>query len=236
MSRVDGPGIGGLVRRHLIAVALVVIVVVGYGYHLVHKNPGYLDAATVGFVSPINNSSVFSNYRGLLGTEEVTAWYMATPGAQQAVRAAGGTAAYKVALSNSFNEEYPDYGTPYVNITITSPEAAATTATFNAVMKVMANHLYAEQASAGAHPTARVTLLLASAPTGPLEQGGSHKRSLAGILVLALLLALLTASLLDRHRPALRGLWPGGRSKGMADTPHRGGGPASAPGIVSSGR
>jgi hypothetical protein len=218
----------------LIAVLVVFVAVGGYGYHLVHKNPGYLNTVTVGFVGPRASSTVFSNYRGLLVTEEVSAWYMATPEAQQQVRAAGGTAQYNVALSNSFNEERPDYGTPYVIITTSSLDPSATVMTYNAVMKVLANHLHNEQVSQGAPQQTTVTLLLASPPTGPIEQGGSHKRSLAGVVLLALLLALFTASMLERCKPSFKGRGlPIGRARGQGGQRY-GGGRTAAPGGARS--
>jgi hypothetical protein len=223
---VSPPDLVALLRRHFIAVLVVCVVIGGYGYHVIHKNPGYVDAATVGFVGPRAGGSVFSNYRGLLATEEATAWFMMGPQGEQEVRAAGGTADYNVALSNSFNEEFPDYSTPYVNITTSSLNPTAAASTFSVVMKVLTDRLAAEQRNEGARPQSEVTAVMAAAPTGPRSQGGSHKRSLVALAVLTFIAACLAASLLDRRRArsgelgrrsrrGIQGRRPNGNSRSM---------------------
>jgi hypothetical protein len=224
---VSPPDIVALLRRHLIAVLVVCAVVGGYGYHVIHKNPGYVDAATVGFVGPRAGGSVFSNYRGLLSTEEATAWFMMGPQGEQEVRAAGGTTDYNVALSNSFNEEYPDYSTPYVDVTTTSLDPTAAANTFTAVMKVLTTSLAAQQRREGARSQSEITTVMAAAPTGPRSQGGSHKRSLAALAVLMIIAVFLTASLLDRRRPRSRGL--GIRSRRRSEGDRWNGNPRSMP-------
>lgn len=193
--------IAAMLRRHLIAVAIVALAACMLSYHLVRGNPGYIDSGSVGFVAPRNPISMFENTRSLQVVEEATALFMMGPQGEREVRAAGGTVPYNVAMLNLYNEEYPDYSQPYVAITVMSNYPAEAQQTFRAVLGVLPKATAILQERVGAAPRNEVTARLVAEPTGPVAQGGSHKRSYAALAVLAILAIYMIARALDRRRP-----------------------------------
>ena len=81
-----------LLRRHLVAIAVIFVAAAGFGYYLEHSSPGYTEAATVAFVTPSNPLGPFSGARSLLASNVVIATSMTSLTARQQVRQAGGTA------------------------------------------------------------------------------------------------------------------------------------------------
>jgi hypothetical protein len=191
------PEIVALMRRHLVAVLVVCALSAGLGYRLLHANPGYTDTATVAFTLP---GGQFGAGVSLLVTDQVMANYMMGADAQRHIRAAGGTASYDVALVNLNDEFFPDYGVPYVTVTTASPDPVAAQKTFTAVMSVITANLASRQAQLGVVPGNWIQALTISAATGPIQQGGSHKRSVIALGVLTLIAAYLVAVLLDRRQ------------------------------------
>lgn len=171
--------IAALFWRHIMAVAVVFISTAGLAYHLQHASPGYVDTATVAFNAPGNGVAVFNGTASLLVVDALTARSVMSAHGQQQVRNAGGTSSYDVALINLNNEDYPDYGVPYVTVTATSPSAPAAEQTFSAVMQVMQQDLVTLQRSEGAKPKAYIGLQTIAAPSGPVAQTGLRKRALA---------------------------------------------------------
>ena len=169
------PNIVAMLRRHLIAVAVACLAVLGFGYHLAHMNPGYTDVGTIGFIAPNDPLTGFADSRGTQAIKVATAEYMMGSAASQQVRAAGGTANYDVELVNSYNEEYPDYSQPYVTVTTNSPDPTAALNTYNAVVSVLIKDLAQRQAQQGARPKVQITALPVNT-TGPTIQSGSNKR------------------------------------------------------------
>jgi len=199
MARVSPPDIVAMLRRHLIAVAVACLAVLGFGYHLAHVNPGYTDVGTIGFIAPQDPLTGFANARGTQAIRVVTAEYMMGAAARQQVRAAGGTAAYDVELVNSYNQEFPDYSQPYVTVTTNSLDPTAALNTYNTVVSVLMRNLAERQAQQGVRPKMQITALQVNT-TGPTVQSGSHKRLYAAIVVLMIVAAFMTASVLDRRR------------------------------------
>lgn len=204
MSIVD---IIAMLRRHLIAVAMVFLVAGGLGYHLLHVDPGYSDSGTIAITAPQawGEGSAFSDFRSLLTTEEVMGWYMMSPQGGQAVRVAGGTASYDVAFYNSYTQQYPDYSAPYLIVTTTSQDPVEVQTTFDAVVKVLAQNTAARQLQAGANPSEMINATLTGS-SGPLANKGSHKRTIVGLIILMTIAAFMVASILDRRKSKWIGL------------------------------
>jgi hypothetical protein len=204
MARVSPPDIVAMLRRHLIAVAVACLAVLGLGYHFAHMNPGYTDVGTIGFLAPHDPLTGFANSRGTQAIKVATAEYMMGSAASQQVRAAGGTANYDVELVNSYNEEFPDYSQPYATVTTNSPDPTAALNTYNAVVSVLIKDLAQRQAQQGARPKVQITALPVNT-TGPTIQSGSNKRVYAATAALMVIAAFMTASVLDRRkRPRAR--------------------------------
>lgn len=191
-----------LLQRHRVAVALVLILAAGLGYHIDRTVPGYADTATVEFTAPKGTAY---NRESLLVIDELTANSVMSARGQEEVRSAGGTANYNVALINFYNEDFPYYGVPYVTVTTMSHDAADTQRTFPAVMEVLRNDLAALQARQGAKPDSWVGLRTIAAPTGAVPETGSRKRTLGGLAILTIVAAFMVAAFFDRHPLRLRG-------------------------------
>jgi hypothetical protein len=193
--------IAAILRRHLIAIAIVALAACMLSYHLIYANPGYIDSGNVGFIAPKNPISMFVDTRSLQVTEEAAAWFIMGPQGQRQVRAAGGTVPYDVAMLNSYNEEYPNYNQPYVTIAVMSHYPEEAEQTFRAVLGVLSKATLMLQERAGANPKNEVRAKLVAQPTGPVAQSGSHKRSYAALAVLAMIAIYMIARALDRRRP-----------------------------------
>jgi hypothetical protein len=187
-----------LLWRHITAVAVIFVLAVGVAYYFEHADPGYVDTATIAFTPP-SDQGLFTHVGSLLVIDELTANTVLSAAGQQQVRNAGGTADYTVALVNLNDEDYPDYGEPYVTVTTTSADPGAASSTMSAVLTVLARDLSDLQAKQGAAPGAWIGLRAIAAPSGPVAQAGSRKRFLAGLVVLALIAAYMVARFLDRH-------------------------------------
>jgi hypothetical protein len=194
-----------LARRHRAAVIAVIVLALGLAFALEHAAPTYQDSATVAFTAP-KGANLFSNESGLLVIDALTADSVMSETGQRQVRAAGGTANYKVALVNLNTEDYPNYSDPYVTVTTTSHDPAAAAGTFSAVMDVMQSNLAGIQAKEGADPASFIQASTIAAPTGPVDQTGSQKRVMGATLVLAVILAFMLSRLLDRHPVPVRRL------------------------------
>ena len=197
--------IAALWRRHLAAVAVVFIVAAGLGYHFKHAVPGYTDTATVAFIAP-EGTNLFDPGENLLVVDELTTNSVMSQTGHDQVTKAGGTATYDVALINLNTEDYPNYSDPYVTVTASSLDPVAAQHTFSAVMQVLRDDLAQLQARQGAKPNNQILARTIAAPTGPIAQTGSSKRTLAGLLVLAIIAAYMVARFLDRHPVRLREL------------------------------
>ena len=120
---------------------------------------------------------------------------------------------------NLNTEDYPNYSDPYVTVTTSSPSAVGAQQTFSAVMKVLQRDLMTLQLQQGAQPYALIGSRTIAAPSGPIAQTGSPKRTAAGLAVLALIAAYMTARFLDRHPVRLRAIL---RRRNRTDTTTQG--------------
>lgn len=193
--------IASMLFRNGFAIAIVTLAAGMLSYHLIRDNPGYIDSAGVAFTAPNNSVAMFQNMKGLLAVEDTVATYMVGPQAEQKIHAAGGTAPYDVALLNLYNEQYPNYSQPYVTITVMSHYPELARQTFDAVLGVLRQATAMLQEQVGATSKNEVKVTLVAEPTGPIAQGGSHRRSYAAMAVLTIIAIYNTAGILDRRRP-----------------------------------
>jgi hypothetical protein len=187
-----------MLRRQLIAVVLVCLAVGGVGYHVIHENPGFVDVGTIGFVAPSVVPGQGVNSRGTQAIRVATAEYMMGPAAARVIKDRGATASYDVELVNGYNEEFPDYSQPYIQVTTSSLDPNAAQDTYNIVVSVMQKNLLDRQVDLGAKKASIIQGVQVNT-TGPTIQTGSRKRDYAAVLILMIIVAFLTASLLDRR-------------------------------------
>ena len=186
-----------LVRRHVVAVLVVLILAAGLYYHIEHADPGYTDAATVAFTSP--GAGLFIYSQDLLVIDALVTNQVMSQEGQQKVRNAGGTASYDVALINLNDEDFPNYSNPYVTVTTSSANPGDAQNTFSAVMQVMQEDLTSLQAQQGAKPKTWMGLRTIADPSGPIARTGSPKRTFVALAALAIIAAFMIAEFLDRH-------------------------------------
>jgi hypothetical protein len=194
--------IAALMRRHLGAV-MVVIIVATTTVLIFNRTPvTYQESGTVIFKAPgfsFSPNPDTSSSKGVVVTAGIMALLLMSPRDQRQVKAAGGTAAYDVALVNLADLEYPDYGYPDVTVTATATDPAQVDRTFALVIRKLHSNLVSRQAQAGASRETRITASIAG-DTGSQAKVGSSARVYAGLLVLAIIAAFAVAVILDRHR------------------------------------
>jgi hypothetical protein len=198
-----------LMRRHLIAVIVILVLTAGMAWNIKRTPPIYMESANVIFTPPAANpySSFTSFTSALLSTADVMTRTMLSSDSQQNIRNAGGTADFSVGLVNFNNEQFPYYGDPYITVTATDADPATAHRTFRIVVTSLQLLLSERQDQAGAYPGSEISTNVV-ADTGPVVVAGSHKRVYAGLLMLAIIVAFLVLFFLDRHP-----VWPVIRSR-----------------------
>lgn len=190
-----------LLRRHVLAVTMVLVVAMGLAYNVKRSPVTYQESATVVVTAPISgvNPNPFDSYSGTLITaaEVVSRWIMGIQGQQQ-VRAAGATGTFNVALLNLYNQEYPNYSDPDVTVSATASDPVAVHNTFTIVSRLFSSYLEAREVQAGVEPVNRIGMYTAG-DSGPLRQTGTPKRAFAGLILLTIAMLLLVSIFLDRH-------------------------------------
>lgn len=202
--------IASLMRRHLLAVTVVLLIGVGIVYGIGRTPPIYSRSATVVFMannSPAGSHSNSSFINPLVATEVMMTQILTNPLAQSQVRAAGGTASFEFVPFNLYSLQYPDYGEPVATLTTTSQRPADVQRTFTVVLRLLGQRLAAMQTQAGVPQRSRIQDYL-TGDTGPVTQPGSAKRVFAGLALLIVVAVFMVAKYLDRHprysRPAPR--------------------------------
>jgi hypothetical protein len=196
------PDLLAVLRRQwkaTIAICIVAVAVCGF---VMHRNPGYVDTGRVVFKAPSSwgINGAFADGRSLLVIEEVTGWYLMSAAGQDKVRADGGTAAYSLDFYNAYNEEYPNYSEPYIAVTTKSNSPAAAEQTFSVLIKDLQRDVRDRQLAAGSNTAQLSQAEVISAPSGPVSQAGSHKRTLLGFFLLTVIAVVIITSFLDRRR------------------------------------
>lgn len=209
-----------LLRRHFVAVLVILAVAAGVEYTFKHSAPAYAEVGTLVFIPPVSGahpnaySAVGGSILEAAGTLAVNAM---SPQEQQQVLRGGGNAAYDVELLNSYNLEYPNYSNAYLMVSTASTDPVAVHRTFALVTRLVTSQFQAEQVADGATANNRIETVMAG-DSGPLEQQGSSKRALIGLFILTIVAVFAAASFLDRHPVRLP--WTGRRT-GEARMPDR---------------
>ena len=193
--------IAALMRRHFTALLVVLVVAAGVAYVIKRTPPVYQESATAVLTGPgsLAHPNPYSSFNDfLVATALVTTDFLMGPQGQQQIRAAGATADFDVALFNSYNIEYPYYGTPYATVSVVSQDPAQVQATFAVVTRILTQDVTKFQIQQGASPRSLITAHIVG-DSGPLVQPGSPKRTFAGIMVLTIVVLLLVLTFLDRH-------------------------------------
>jgi hypothetical protein len=204
MSLLD---IASLMRRHVVAVMVLLVITLGAGLGLEHAQPMYNETSTVGFKP---QSNPFVKAASLLVTSNLVARSMMSPQSTQLVQRAGGNASYRVSMVNLYNLEYPNYSDPYVTVSVTAGNPVDVKNTFTAVMQVMADELNSWQAGQSIRSINQIGLYVLSGTKGVVPLSGYPTRMLAALLVLAIIAIFFVAKLLDNHPiqvRRLRGPW-----------------------------
>jgi hypothetical protein len=210
--------IAALMRRHLLAVTVVLLIAVAVGYDFGNTPPAYSESATVVFTaknSPAGSRSNPSFIVPLIATEVMMAQTLTSPPGQSQVRAAGGTASFQLVPSNLYSLQYPNYDEPDATLTATSQRPADAHRTFMVVLRLLGQRLTAMQAQAHVPLRGRIREYLVG-DTGLASQPASATRVLAGLALLTLVGVFMVASFLDRRqrRPGI--LRAAGRRRRLA--------------------
>jgi hypothetical protein len=184
------------------AVTLVAILTVVAGASIASDRPVYVESAIVLFAPPpLYTSAVAYTWQeqSLIATGAVISQVIMGPQIADQTRAAGGRAAYDLSLINLYNDDYPDYSYPEALLTVSSPAEETTRDTYLVAKRMINEVLAKRQERAGSHAG---DLIVASFTdnTGPVAETGSPKRSLAGLLLLALVCGGTAWSTLGRMR------------------------------------
>jgi len=208
--------IAALMRRHLLAATVVLVIAAGVGYDIGSTPPLYSESATVVFTpksSLADSRSSASFVAPLIATEVMMAETMMSSSAQSQVRAAGGTASFQFAPSNLYSLQYPDYDEPDATLTATSQRPADVQRTFMMVLKLLSQRLAAMQARVPLR--SRVQDLLVG-DTGIAVQPAASTRVFGGLALLTLVGLFMVANFLDRRGPRPGVLRPVGRKRRLA--------------------
>jgi hypothetical protein len=192
---------GALLRRHFVAV-LAVLLLAAWIVHDFKATPTvWTDGATAIFNPPASTrypNPYESGGGSIITASGIIATYVNGSEGQKLVTAAGGTMPYDVELINSYNQDYPDYSAPAVNVSVTGTDLGSVMRTYAAVIKVIYAQVNARQAAAKAPKVDRIKVQLVGNP-GPLAQPGSSKRTLGGLMLLTLVGIFAVAIFFERH-------------------------------------
>lgn len=192
--------LAGLARRHFIALAVVFIVALGIAYDFKHTNPGYAETATVALTTASPHNSSYDG--SLITTCQIVVAWISGPEGQRRLQHAGVDSGFTVALVNDSNADDPQYDHPYLTVSATNQDAAATHREFVNGMAVLNERLAGTQASAQMPAQMRVTALVL-ADSGPNTLKGSRSRTYGALGFLALVAAYLIAKFLDNKSARL---------------------------------
>lgn len=201
-------GAFGLLRRHFIAVLVILVVAAGVEYSFKHSATTYAETGTLVFIPPTSGAhpNAYAAVGGsLLEAAGVLSTQAMSPQEQQLVQAQGGSTQYDVELLNSYNLEYPNYSNAYLVVTTTSTDPVAVHRTYNVVTQLLYKQFREQQAQSDVAQNNRI-LMVSAGDTGPLAQQGSSKRALIALAILTIVLVFGVAAFLDKHPIRLRGI------------------------------
>jgi hypothetical protein len=186
----------GLARRHIITVALVLIVTLGIAYSFKHTNPGYTETGTVALATNSVENSYYDN--SLITTGLILVDWMSGPEGQHQLQQVGVGSGFTVAVVNESNIDDPRYPYPDLTVTSTNPNAAVAHSEFINGIAVLDAKLASLQAPVKVSSQLRVTARVLS-DSGPVTQEGSRVRAYGALGFLALVAAYLIARFLDNR-------------------------------------
>jgi hypothetical protein len=194
-------GTAALMRRHLLAVIVMLMLAAGVAYDIKSTPPTYSESASVAFT--VTKFLAWPNVpatvrKPLIATEVMMTQALMTRPARQQVSAAGGTAQLQFSPFNTYNLQFPDYAEPIATVTATSPSRAEVQRTLRVAVRLLQGRLAALQAQAGVPASDRIRASLV-ADTGPLAQPGSPARVFAGLALLTVVALFMVTSFLDRR-------------------------------------
>lgn len=216
--------IAALLRRHLIAVLAVLVLALWLVHDFKATPTVYNDGATVVFKPPVSQrypNPYESGGGSIITAAGVIATYVNGSEGQKLVTAAGGTLPYTTELINSYNQDYPNYSAPEVDVEVNGTDIGAVMRTYAAVIQVIKAQTVARQMAAKAPKVDRIAIKVIGDP-GPLAQPGSSKRSLGGLMLLTLVGIFAVAIFFDRHPIRLGELSRSRRGAGRSAYPTAG--------------
>jgi hypothetical protein len=200
--------LAALVRRHIVAAAIVLVVAVGVAYSIKHTPPTFEDNATIVLAppDPVLSPPYANPYAppfgpSLIITGEVMMKWMTGAQGQQLLRQAGLSNNFAVSLINFSDLEYPLYGEP--NLTISGIGEDPTSA-HNALVtgaRIFEQGLVSQEEHAHVPLRYRIATHMIG-DSGPVVQLGSNKRTYAGLAALTIIALYMILKIIDR-RPAL---------------------------------
>jgi hypothetical protein len=215
---------GALLRRHIIAVLAVLVLALWLVHDFKATPMVWNESATVVFNPPI--SQRYPNPYEAGGGSIVTgagviANYVNGSVGQKLVSAAGGTLPYTAQLINAYNQDFPNYPSPEVDVEVNGTDMGAVIRTYTAVIQVIKAQNVARQVAAKAPKVDWITIKVIGG-NGPLAQPGSSKRTLGGLMVLTLVGIFAIAIFFERHPVRLRELGSSRRGAGRPAYPAAG--------------
>jgi hypothetical protein len=180
---------------------IVICLAAAAGYDIKRTPPTYLESAAVIFSLPKSQTApdaYFLFASSLITSGAAMTQVLASSQVQHQIRKASGRASVSLALTNLYNEEYPNYGEPLATLTAASPSAAHVHRAFKVAVRLLGNVLAARQAQAGVPPRNRI-LARVIGDTGPMVQAGSPKRVFAGLVTLVFMAVSVLWGLLGRR-------------------------------------
>jgi hypothetical protein len=127
--------IGALLRRHFIAVLAVLALALWLVHEFKATPMVYTDGATVVFKPPVSSrypNPYESGGGSIITAAGVIAGYVQGSEGQMLVSAAGGTLPYTTQLINTYNQDFPNYSAPEVDVEVTGTDIGAVTRTYAA--------------------------------------------------------------------------------------------------------
>jgi hypothetical protein len=221
---------GALLRRHFIAVLAVLVLALWLVHDFKATPIVWNESATVVFNPPISQRYPNPYEAGggsIVTAAGVIANYVNGSEGQKLVSAAGGTLPYTSQLINTYNQDYPNYPAPEVDVEVNGTDIGAVMRTYAAVIQVLKAQTVARQVAAKTPKVDRIAVQVIGDP-GPLAQPGSSKRSLGGLMLLTLVGIFAIAIFFDRHPIRLRGIGRTRRGAGRPTYPAAGRGASRA--------
>lgn len=184
----------------ILASTFILLLTCYAGRVIVRTPPLYAESATVLFSAPPQQSSaaLYSQEAvSLISTGTAIQQVLMSQRIRKRVLAGGGTGSYDFELVNLYNQDYPDFAYPEATLSASSPRPGSTERTYRLAKRALIGILAQAQRQSGAHRRDRIVADIAD-DSGVVEQSGSPKRALAGLLLLAAVVERTVAGALGR--------------------------------------